>query len=376
MHHRLTKLFLATFTISLSIGCSPDLGECDEMAAMELVYTADGTPALAGQALVNQSCGGGGFCHSAGAEPLERVGAPAGLDFDLALASSSEEFNEAAVMRLDRDQVRAFDLRHEILEQVQRGLMPPPGPEAADALASMPTYDRVAADGTSFVPLPALDTEEGEQILRNWLACGLPIVERTQDPVTIPSEYRDRDTYPLGLTVPSCARRCVDPTWPDIVEQILIPSCALSRCHDSEEPAAELDLSVADPSDPTQLEALHATLLASTAEGTLCAASEVADAPMFVPGDPDGSLLIQKVTPDLVACGSLMPLSGAQLSEQRLCALREWVMCGACADPTDPTCADCQDAARATCGVMLGMDDEPLCVDQVACNANALSGMM
>lgn len=353
--------------------CQPDVGECDRAAAQEIVYTVDGTPAFAGQALVNQSCGGGGFCHARDIPVESRVGAPIGLEFDLNIASATVELNAVELERLFEDQLTLFRHRHSVLEQVQRGLMPPSGEESDMVLASVLTYDRVADDGTTFAPLPTIDTDEGQEILRNWIACDTPVVERTVEITPgIPYPYRDPVTdeaTPIGFTIPTCGRRCVDPTWPDIVEQILLPTCALSRCHDSDEPVAMLDLSVADPTDAAQLASLHERLTADTAvaQGLLCSASDVADTPMFVPEDPDGSLMFLKLG-DPAPCGSPMPEGSPPLNEQRICAIREWIACGACADPADATCAGCVATARATCGVVLDMaTGEPQCEVQEPC---------
>lgn len=156
---------VAVLASALCHGCLPDLGECDPAAAHRVTYTDDGTgrPAYEGQALINTSCGGGSFCHAERAS--DRFGAPAGLDFDLSLASSPEE-----VERLRRDRNAASELRREILHQVRKGWMPPPG-EGEEVVATLPKYR----------DLPAIDSEQGQEILRNWLACGLPVVERTED---------------------------------------------------------------------------------------------------------------------------------------------------------------------------------------------------
>ncbi|MGE3633222.1 MAG: hypothetical protein AB7P00_25210 [Sandaracinaceae bacterium] len=353
------SLALSLILLGALGGCS--LGDCDLDAAYEVVYTADGTPALAGQALINQSCGGGGFCHSVDIEDEDRIGAPAGLDFNLNLASVTTDVNPEELDRLDHDQTRVARMRFEIWEQVSRGLMPPPGPDTEMVLASVPHYDRVGDDGMTFTPLPGLDTDEGREILRNWLACRTPVAERTVD-------SEERPPFLVGSTVPACDRRCVDPTWPDIAQQILTPSCATSRCHDADRPAAGLVLTVADPSDPAQLAMLRDTLTESVAGGVLCTSvSETASLHIVEPSDADTSLLYQKVVPDLVQCGSLMPLSGAIVNEQRACAIREWIACGACADPEDAECMACQETARATCGVVLDGDGTPQCMEQTPC---------
>ena len=350
---------LATLTLPLVVGCAPDLGACDSAAALEVVYTSDGTPAFAGQGLVNQSCGGGAFCHSRGASPAARHGAPHGMDFDLTLASLSTDLNQEEIDRLGRDQLAILRMADEVHSQVGLGLMPPSGAMSGAVLASLPRYDRVGADGTSFAPLPSADSPAGQEILRNWLICGAPVVERTQE--------RLEGDNTVGFTVEVCNRRCVDPSWPDIVSQILGPSCALSQCHDAEEPVEGLDLSVSDPGDAAALEQLHATLLAGTPQGELCVTSPSSETPFVVPGTADGSSLYRKLRPELLDCGALMPLSGSTLSQQRLCAIREWIECGACATAEDPTCADCLEDARVRCGVRVEDEGGVSCIDQEPC---------
>ncbi|MEC7518451.1 MAG: hypothetical protein VYE22_01230 [Myxococcota bacterium] len=340
----------------LLLGCAAeDVGDCDPRAALEIVYTADGVPAFAGQALVNQSCGGGSFCHAGGLPAERRFGAPVGLEFDLTVASTSGDLAAEESARLSREQLQVHRHRARILEQVAIGAMPPAGAVGESVLASVRTYDRVGADGRTFTPLPSVSSDEGRELLRNWLACGSPVVERT----VAPSEGENA----AGFTVPACERGCVDPTWPAIATEILAPSCAFSRCHDADDPEAGLDLSFAD--EPAR-SALHARLLEGGAQGELCV-DQARGAAMIAPGDPDASLLVRKVTPDDLPCGSLMPLGGAPLSDQRLCALRAWVACGACADPDDPRCADCQREARAECGVVLDEAGAPTCADAVTC---------
>ncbi len=162
-------------------GCiPPELGECDETVARVVVYTDDaqGLPAYAGQALINQSCGAGAFCHSEGA--VDRHGAPLGMDFDLALAT-----DEAQTERLRRDQATAHRLGRWILLEVQQETMPP-GAIGAEVAASGPAYRN----------LPALFSPEGKETLRNWLACGSPVVERV-------SADRPTGVQPVGAIVPA-----------------------------------------------------------------------------------------------------------------------------------------------------------------------------
>jgi hypothetical protein len=348
----LGSLALASSLLGLSAaGCRANLGQADEDAAHEVVYDSAGTPAYAGQALVIQSCGSGGFCHSPGIAPEERFGAPAGLDFDLRIAATTVELEEEASQRLLEQHASVVAHAPEMWEQVSGLHMPPGGEAGAMYRASVSVqFERYDDEGVSLGPLPGLDTEEGREILRNWLAMGaeLPVVERTQP--------RLRGAAPVvGDVVPSCEVTCVEPSFESIYAQILVPSCGASRCHDNIDSAEDLDLVGAPPSDASRADflAFLTTLLdgfsGARAQGSVC---RTEGWQLLVPGDPESSLLYAKVSAESSAdvCGSKMPLAGNPLSEQRLCALREWIACGACG-PEDRSCDACIATARATCGV-------------------------
>jgi hypothetical protein len=339
----------------LSTGCRPDLGQADPDAAREVVYDRDGVPAYAGQALVIQSCGAGGFCHSEGIEPSERFGAPAGLDFDLRLASVTAESEDEASFRLLAHRALVIQHAGAIGAQVAGGEMPPSGAVGDLYRASTAIeYTRFDDSGADIGPLPGLDTEEGREILRNWLAMGdaLPVVERTlprlggEEPVT-------------GDVVSACERNCVDPTFESIYEQIFLPTCGLSRCHDSTDPSADLDLAGAIDAAVSRedrvgvMSSVLEGMVGAEARGSQCRGRNI----LLVRGDATRSLLYAKVaaTSSEDVCGSRMPLAGNPLSEQRLCAIREWIACGACG-PNDSSCDACVASARTTCGVAAPFD--------------------
>lgn len=366
-------------------------GPVDEDAALEVVYDPSGVPAFAGQAVVIESCGQGGFCHARDFDETTsddphgvRLGAPAGLGFDLRLASTTNDANEEETARLSAHVDRVFGTRAEIWRQVSIGSMPPRGDARAEYLRLVRPvdrpdawlrYDRVADDGVTFTPLPSLlsddevEVEAARQILRNWLASlselgPPPVVERTQERV-------DREGNVIGRTVATCERDCVDATWPSLYERLIRPTCTLSRCHSASEgpppraPAAGLDMLAFQDTDalmePPTLEILstiHDRLVTNgVSEGDQCGPQGL---PLIAAGDPEGSLLFLKVSPPLrdamgrpidFICGSPMPLSGNPLTEQRLCALRAWIECGACEDPTDAACLPCVEAARESCNI-------------------------
>src|SRR5690606_32423838 len=191
------------------------------------------------------SCGGGGFCHAdTVATPADRFGAPHGLGFDVRIASTTIEVEPEATDRLDRNQINLSANRRSVWAQVSGGHMPPRGAagEAYHAATAGLFYDgenlaftRFDAAGEPIGPLPSIDTDEGKEIFRNWLAAGVPVVERTQPRV-------DRQPNTIGYTVAVCERTCVDPTWESIYHQIIRPSCALSRCHGFDDPGSALVL--------------------------------------------------------------------------------------------------------------------------------------
>ena len=322
----------------LACACEPSLGECDEVAALEVVYDADGIPAYAGQALMITSCGSGSFCHAEGIEPSSRFGAPAGLDYDLRIAATTADLGDEE--RLARSHARTLSTRGGIWSQVESGQMPP-GEVGRTVLESGIPYDRRAADGT-FSPMPSIESDEGRTILRNWLACNAPVVERTV-------ERFDRAPLEIGRIEPMVQRRCTDPTWPSIYATILRPSCGTEFCHAAGMGESNLSLAAQAPEDFAAVAAVLGEIVGRDAEGTSCLADGGA---LLVPGDAEASLLWRKVSrPSAEVCGLAMPLGGTPLTEQQRCALEAWIECGACADPRDAECQACAEEARGRCEV-------------------------
>ncbi len=344
----------AVLALALALGCAPSLGDCDNQAALEIVYDPAGSPAFAGQALMVTGCGGGAFCHAEGVPLMDRFGAPVDLDFDLRIASSSTFAELPAVDRLARHQQAIVRERHLVWEQIERGFMPPPGSVGPGGYAdSGASYERVDVDGVTFRPLPGLDDPDARELARNWLACGAPVIERTQ-----PRE--DRLPSDVGFEISACERDCVDLTWPALLERAIAPGCATASCHDDDAPAAALDLS-------GESAAAHARLVGVTSASDACGATML---DMVTPMDADASLLFAKVNPGATTCGMPMPLSGNPLSEQRLCALRAWIECGACPEADGGACRACIEGRRAECGVQL-VDGAAECIEQAPCEGFA-----
>ncbi len=374
---------------SLLAGCV-DLGPSDPDAAREVVYDPAGTPAFAGQALTIQSCGAGNFCHSDEIAAVDRFGAPNGLSFDVRLASTTVEVEDEAVERLDVAQRNITSLADSAWALVHAGRMPPGGAAGDEYLRSVGLLDmesnplpmpweRFDTDGNSLGPLPSIETEEGREIFRNWLVSGAPVVERTQCRI-------DGMEPALGYRVPLCERGCVDPTWESIYVQIIQPSCARSRCHDNTSPAEDLDLFV-DLTPPEGQERLTLDQLrerSAAVVGRLLAGDGFAHGSscredmhvLLTPGDPDASLLYLKVAAasNEAICGNKMPLSGNPLTDQRLCAIREWIACmDDCADEDSALCTRCVDDARVACGVAAPFDiaeGSARCVVEEPCSSD------
>ena len=161
--------------VSVTAGCSTELGECDPDLARTVVYDETGFPAYEGQAQVQVSCGNGAFCHAEGASGDARRGAPVSLDFDLSLASVDGDPATTRVDRLERNRAELLDMAHEAFCLVEAGEMPPFGEAVVGIFDNVPRYSH--ADGRR---VPPIDSIEGLERYRNWLACDVPVVERTE----------------------------------------------------------------------------------------------------------------------------------------------------------------------------------------------------
>lgn len=201
---RTARVLWATLLLCLACtvsACHEDLGSCDEAAAKEVYYETvftSGAPFYAGQALVQKSCGGMiGVCHSEQAEGDLRSGAPAGLDFNVGLAKLNADVRDATGMMIDADQVarlrdalkNVHDFEGHIYHSVDEASMPP-GEAGEAVLAGSGAFENAAGEA-----LPPVGTKAGKAILKNWLACDAPVVERVTDD-------RPAGVEPVGDIVP------------------------------------------------------------------------------------------------------------------------------------------------------------------------------
>jgi len=294
----------AYVSVLAALGCAPELGPCDESAARALVYDDQGSPAYEGQALVIASCGGGGLCHSPEADLENRRGAPFGLDYDLRIAEEALSSTD----RLRAQQAFAFRERHDIWAQVSSARMPVSGAVGDEVLAAAPRYARLDSLTEEASALPSLSTPEGLEVLRNWLACGLPVVERVAPLAGV---------EPIGAIVEARDVEPVAASWPDIYSRLVERRCNSPACHGRME-AGDLDLRGQD--------AALARMIGEPARGVSC---EPEMTTLIVPGDPDGSLFFQKLSgrdaTGAPVCGRLMPQTGARISAASLANIRRWI---------------------------------------------------
>jgi hypothetical protein len=297
-----------------------DAPGCDAFTtdqARVVVYRGDGTPFYAGQAIVLENCA---TCH----RQMPILGAPFGMDFNPEVVAAVDTAGSVAQARaLLTAQTSIHRHRQEIHEQVSGGLMPPRNyVPAGDSLFEF-------EDGT---PLPGIRTPEGQELLRHWLSCGSPVVERTA-PLSSPcSSSADCEvTRQCDVAAGQCvgvgdvvARRdtTLQPTWSSIYAGVIQASCAGAACHVGGA-AGGLDMSDAAGG--------YAALLGMMpGPSSLSCAGETSA--YVVAGDSDASLLVHKIEGTdemgMPVCGARMPI-GPMLTTQQIDVIRMWIDMGA-----------------------------------------------
>lgn len=301
------QLTLGALLCAFQAGCSTaELGECDELAARQLVFDQNGTPAYAGQAQLMVSCGNGGFCHSAEASgPLGRFGAPGHLNFDMNVAATGADPAEAATDRLRRGVSRVREYAESIFTEVDAQRMPPFGEATITAHAGVPRF--AFEDGSR---LKLVDTFEGLEVLQNWLACGAPVVERTTP--------RGAGVEPVGDIVPAQGS-AIQPTFSSIYNNYISPTCG-QACHG---PNIPTELARSNLNMSTQGLA-YTALVNQAAAGEACGSTT---ATRVIPGDAAGALITQKLSGS-PPCGESMPIGGT-VPAGVLTALQQWINDGA-----------------------------------------------
>lgn len=352
MGNRLLAYAIAAL-MAAAWGCSSgDLGECnldgttisgediDGPAAFDIAYRQDdGLPMFEGQALLQSSCGNGQFCHTPNAVGGDRFGSPAGLNFDVGLACAGEtvdatcanlqpcdgtegqsEYCERLEL-LQTNQSYTASWGEGIISEIREGTMPP------GAIGKQVMDDRpwIREDGT---PLPEFGTSDATDIVRNWLACGAPVVARTEQPPSPADQLTNCDSLNDEICIYSGPTAPLpEPQWSSIYDAVILPQCVL--CHQPGGPGFfVLDLTGPDPDDMSDwASAAHAALVGvSASPNGPCAAQGI----NVIAGDPDGSLMIQKMRA-VQTCGDEMPIAGGvqTIPNPVIEVIEQWILDGA-----------------------------------------------
>jgi len=352
-------------------GCKRDLGECnlndqtpegtpiDGPAAFDVVYRlTDGLPMYEGQALVQSTCGDGSFCHAPAAVGADRIGVPAGLNFDVALACTDASEDPTCTQpiqscdggqtnspyctrltSLQNNQNQVNNFAEGMIQEIREGAMPPGA--AGQAVRNNTPWIR--SDGAA---LPSIESSEGQDIVRNWLACQSPVVARTEAPPSANLELQPCPSVDQEICVYNGPRDLPDPTWSDIYWSIMFTRCVL--CHgpanattDDPNPDNPLDGTIPGGASPAALAALDLTGTDTTnttnwpteswsavvdalaADPGVCAGQGT----LVVPFDSPSSIMVQKMR-GTQTCGTEMP-PAQMIGESLIQIVEQWVALGA-----------------------------------------------
>lgn len=302
-------------------GCGPDLGACDDALAHTLVYDATGKPHYAGQAMVQEACAGS-FCHSANAKKDARLGAPAELDFDVPVVdgSASADTQAAQLSLLGAGHATVNEWLEEMWGQVDDGYMPPDGVGERPKLSWSESDGSGGAMPASEDTVPSVRSKDGKELLRNWLACGAPVVAGTPGV--------NEEVAALGDVVDMASNVSgPEANWESIHAKVIVPQC--TACHTPTAmtawPDTNLDLTAGANGASDVLPRLVGKAPFS---GGPCDAMGT----LIVAGDCANSIFFQKLKPadgGSVTCGSRMPFGGIALTDPTLQAICDWIDAGA-----------------------------------------------
>jgi hypothetical protein len=241
------------------------------------------------------------------------------------LASEDTRVNEPLIARLRQGQLNLFENRQLVWTMVEAEAMPPTSGTATQEAFNdedRPFFDH--EDGTDVL---GLDMAREQDQLRNWLACGVPVIERTQLPMdgyrlTVGSAILADPPSVLPMEMGCASPVPPEPNWPSIYTVVIEGQCV--SCHNPDSsyfPRHRLDMS--------EMGLAYTNLVGAAAMGTECGG---AGRTRVVASMPDASLLYAKIAgmPD---CGAQMPLIGTQLSPEVVGVIRQWIADGAAATP-------------------------------------------
>jgi len=269
------RVLLGALCASGLSACGEGLGECDPTMlggsnVIGMVSPHDG------QNVVQSSCASG-RCHSADAQGQRRLGAPAGLNFDVFSANVADQG------KITSGGATVVDWAEDMWEEIEAGSMPPEPPAGSGELSDM----------------------QKEQV-RNWLACGAPVI-------------------PPDPSAPSA-------TW-DSIWPALAPSCI--GCHSSAVGPTAAGMGFVLGDSPTDICASYDNIVGQAAVTPMCSA---AGATVVEPSQPAMSALLKKISNAADKCGDAMPPGGGGLIEDNAALVQlieQWIMNGA---PKPPSC--------------------------------------
>jgi hypothetical protein len=106
----------------------------------------------------------------------------------------------------------------------------------------------------------------------------------------------------------------LEPTTESLVRNVFQPTCGTSGCHSQPEPQQGLDLSSADGILRTAIGQPPSIGTAATRYPSL-----------IVPGDPDASFLVAKITLPGADEGVPMPPTDYMLTDEAVTTIRDWI---------------------------------------------------
>jgi hypothetical protein len=338
----------------LAAGCN-DLGPCDDPLNGRTPVKVGPDIMYAGQAIITTSCANR-ICHASTAKGETRQGAPAGLDFDLAPKPAGAvipgpdggvfavQLNNTDAAGLRSRQHKTFNERELIWQQVDKGLMPPQ--DSFKQLIGVLGF-RFASD-RSCPELASLGTlDSAKQELRDWLACGTPIVETSSSQLPFVYVAPDADAGvperavgalayagAVGYQLPTCGSAPVGdggsagPRFGDVYTNVIQKSAyACLGCHTGSPSLGGIDLGTPDIA--------YMNLLGANGQGatTRCSMSPFVNNKrvMVKAGDPANSYFVSllggsEAGPpcELMPQGSTTGIEAADLA-----IVRQWIMAGA-----------------------------------------------
>lgn len=372
---RVVSCSLVALLIGLSfggaLGCKRDLGECNldgqtpdgtdipGPAAFDLAYrVTDGLPMYEGQALVQSTCGNGSFCHAPAAVGADRIGVPGGLNFDVALACSELQNPQCAppiqscadgstntpycerLTSLHNNQNQVRNWAEGMIQEIRAGAMPPG--EAGRSVRDNTIWIR-KGDGAE---LPPIESGEGQEIVRNWLACQAPVVARAELAPSTALELEPCASVDDEICFYNGPQGGLpDPRWSEIYWSVMFRECVIchgpSNSNTDQNPNNPLGGEIPGGASAIALAALDLTGSSTTDTSNWPAESHSAvvnalasiqgdcagQGSLVVPFNPGASIMLEKMRGEQT-CGDQMP-PVTLISQALVDVVEDWIDMGA-----------------------------------------------